>query len=81
MGRDNMIKFKTIEEEKDMFAVLKASVVNGHEIDSVLLGLYENEAEIKKDKRNLELNGHKTVVKVKVKIEPVEYMGDIENIK
>ena len=81
MSRENQIKFQTIEEEKEMFAVLKASVVNEKEVESTLIGLYEDEAEIKKDKNKMDAHGHKTVVRVKVKIEPVEYMGDIENIK
>ncbi|MDR3594111.1 hypothetical protein [Clostridium sp.] len=81
MGRDNTIKFETINEEKEMLAVLKASVVNGHEVESTLLGIYGDEKELIKDKMNLELNGHKTVVRVKVKVEPIEYMGDIENLK
>lgn len=81
MGRENTVKFNTIDEERELFAVLKASVVNGHEVESTLLGLYDDEKELLKDKKNLELNGHKTVVKVKVKIESIEYMGDIENIK
>ena len=81
MGRENQIRFQTIEEEKEIFAVLKASVVNGTEVESTLIGLYEDEDELKKDKRKMDANGHKTVVRVKVKIEPVEYMGDIENIK
>lgn len=81
MGRDNTIKLKSIEEEKEMFAVLKASVVNGHEVESTLLGIYEDVNELKKDKKNLDLNGHKTVVKVKVKVESVEFMGDIDNLK
>ena len=34
-----------------------------------------------KDKKNLDLDGHKTVVKVKVSIEALEYLGDIDNIK
>ncbi|AGF57121.1 hypothetical protein [Clostridium saccharoperbutylacetonicum] len=81
MGRDNTVKFGTVNEEKEVFAVLKASVVNGHEVESTLLGIYEDEKELKKDKKNLELDGHKTIVRVKVKMEPVEYMGDIENLK
>lgn len=81
MGRENQIRFQTIEEEKEMFAVLKASVINEKEVESTLIGLYENENELKKDKRKMDAHGHKTVVRVKVKIEPVEYMGDIENIK
>ncbi|WP_238917507.1 hypothetical protein [Clostridium sp. YIM B02555] len=81
MGRDNTVKFGTVNEEKEVLAVLKASVVNGHEVESTLLGLYEDEKELKKDKKNLELDGHKTIVRVKVKMEPVEYMGDIENLK
>jgi len=81
MGRENKIRFQTIEQEKEMFAVLKASVINGKEVESTLIGLYEDEDELKKDKRKMDANGHKTVVRVKVKIEPVEYMGDIENIK
>ncbi|MFT8348413.1 hypothetical protein [Clostridium saccharoperbutylacetonicum] len=81
MGRDNTVKFGTVNEEKEVLAVLKASVVNGHEVESTLLGIYEDEKELKKDKKNLELDGHKTIVRVKVKMEPVEYMGDIENLK
>lgn len=81
MSRENQIKFETIEEEKEMFAVLKASVVNEKEVESTLIGLYEDEEELKKDKKKMDAHGHKTVVRVKVKIEPVEYMGDIENIK
>ena len=81
MGRENKIRFETIDEEKEMFAVLKASVVNGQEVESTLLGIYEDEEELKKDKKKFDAQGHKTVVRVKVKIEPVEYMGDIENIK
>lgn len=81
MSRENQVKFETIEEEKEMFAVLKASVVNEKEVESTLIGLYEDEEELKKDKKKMDAHGHKTVVRVKVKIEPIEYMGDIENIK
>ena len=81
MGRDNAIKFTSIDEEKEMYAVLKASVVNGKEVESTLLGIYDDIDSLIKDKRKLDLNGHKTVVKIKVKVEPVEYMGDIDNIK
>jgi hypothetical protein len=81
MSRENQIKFETIEEEKEMFAVLKASVVNEKEVESTLIGLYEDEEELKKDRKKMYAHGHKTVVRVKVKIEPIEYMGDIENIK
>ena len=81
MSRENQVKFQTIEEEKEMLAVLKASVLNEKEVESTLIGLYEDEEDLKKDKKKMDAQGHKTVVRVKVKIEPVEYMGDIENIK
>lgn len=74
------VNFDKIEQEKEMLAVLKASVVNEQEIESELLGLYENLEQLKKDKRNLSVSGHKTVVKVKVKIEPVEYLGDVDKL-
>ena len=47
------INFSKVHEEKEMYAVLKASVINGKEIE----------------------------VKVKVHIDPIEYLGDIDNIK
>jgi uncharacterized protein YggE len=81
MSRDNLVRFQTVEEEKEMLAVLKASVVNEKEVETTLIGLYEDEEEIKKDKKKIDAHGHKTVVRVKVKIEPLEYMGDIENLK
>lgn len=81
MGRNNSIEFQTINEEKEMFAVLKASVINGQEVESTLLGVYEDLQELKKDKKNMHVDGHKTVVKVKIKIEPVDYMGDVDNLK
>ena len=75
------INFEKVQEEKEMFAVLKAVVVNGQEVESDFLGIYENIDDLKKDKKNLDLDGHKTVVKVKVSIEPLEYLGDIDKIK
>ncbi len=75
------INFEKVQEEKEMFAVLKAAVVNGQEVESDFLGIYENIDDLKKDKKNLDLDGHKTVVKVKVSIEPLEYLGDIDKIK
>jgi hypothetical protein len=81
MSRENKIRFERIDEEKEMFAVLKASVVNGQEVESTLLGIYEDKEDLKKDKKKFDVNGHKTVVRVKVKIEPIEYLGDIDNMK
>lgn len=75
------INFEKVQEKKEMLAVLKASVVNGEAVTSEILGIYENEEELKRDKKNLDLDGHKTVVKVNVSIEPVEYLGDVDNIK
>lgn len=75
------INFSKVHEEKEMYAVLKASVINGKEIESQLLGIYESEDDVKKAKKKLSVDGHKTVVKVKVHIDPIEYLWDIDNIK
>lgn len=46
------INFSKVHEEKEMYAVLKASVINGKEIESQLLGIYESEDDVKKQRKN-----------------------------
>lgn len=53
------INFSKVHEEKEMYAVLKASVINGKEIESQLLGIYESEDDVKKAKKKLSVDGHK----------------------
>lgn len=69
------------DTEKEVYCVFKASVVSGEEVNTELLGVYETLEEVKKNASKLDVTGHKTVVKAKLRIEPVEFMGGIDNIK
>ncbi|SFU45358.1 hypothetical protein SAMN04487886_103124 [Clostridium sp. DSM 8431] len=67
--------------EKEVYCVFKASVLNGEDVRTELLGVFDTLEEAKKNAPKLDVTGHKTVVKAKLTIDPVEFLGDIDSLK